>query len=326
MPSTRTSSEVNTKACSSGYKPIEQTNQLPSNPVNSKIALAIALFVGATPVLANDPFVTNVRWIALPVEKQQIVNQGKSNKACGYASILNSLFFGNSANRKVFQSLPGNTNADRIKYLEDTYGSKPSKDHGNGLRNREHGVTPNDICDIYNEIRKEHGLPPLTSSYLNRRTNETEQQLLTRVHGLLLDSLKSQEPPILSVRSAVADWCPTIWYLLDAITGQNPMRNQCGWQRLTGHFITVVGVPEKTNEDGSFCVDYLDPRDGRERQLFVYSDVRNFAAWKGASEVKEFVRDRPFPAIASGSIYLSTQDQVWSARTEVYLDHVIYKE
>lgn len=290
-----------------------------------KTLLIIALLLLADPVSASDSAVTNVPWISLPVDKHRIICQGKYGVGCGYASILNSLAFGSSADQKVFNSLPDGTNDERIKRLIDTYGSKPSEEHGNGTRNRDTGVAPNDLCDIYNDLRKENGLPALSGCYLSRRPDETQKELLVRVHTLLAESLRSEEPPILGLRCEFANWKPSATYVSNNATAPNPMRSHCKWDGIGGHFITVVGVPATPNDDGSFCVDYVDSNSGTKGQMFLYSDVRNFGAWKGVKEHQEFLRDRPFPVVASGTISLHTQEQTWSARTQIYLDHAIYK-
>jgi hypothetical protein len=291
-----------------------------------KALLIVGLLLLADPVFASDPTITNVRWISVRVDNRRTVSQGKFGVGCGYASILNSLAFGSSGDRKVFDSLPDRTNEERIKRLIDTYGSKPSVEHGNNSRNRDTGVAPNDLCDIYNDIRKANGLPALSSSYLSRSSNETQKQLLVRIHVLLAQSLKSEEPPILGLRCEAATWKPSASSVPDTASGQNPMRGQCKWDSIGGHFVTVVGVPEITNDDGSFCLDYIDPADGVKGQMFLYSDVRNFGAWKGVKEHQEFLRERPFPIVASSTLRMHTQEQVWSARTEIYLDHAIYKK
>lgn len=167
--------------------------------------------------------------------------------------------FGNPADRSVSQLLNGKNDAMRVQYLTDIYGTKPSKAHGSGRRQRSDGIACDDLCDTYNEIRQANNLPLLVGCYLDRGNIETPQGLLARVHKLIAYSLKQGEPPIISLCSEVANRNPNInAFLWDILTGRNPMKDACLWHILTGHSVTVVGVSGDVNSDGSFSVDYIN--------------------------------------------------------------------
>jgi hypothetical protein len=294
--------------------------------IRIKVLILLVLLVIALPVEAREKNVCNVRWIALPTDDKKIVSQGIFTKGCGFAAVLNCLLFGPASSKAVFKSLFGKTNSERIQYLMTEYGSRPAKEHISGIRLRKDGIGCQDLRDLYNDVRHDYGLPGLSAEYLNRGENETQQQLLKRVHRLLRESLRQGEPPLISLRSETAHWNRTLSTTVLELAGQDPSEDGYLWHGLMAHYVTVVGVPEVPNLDGSFALDYLDPDDGMKRQLLLYSDVRNFAARKGTEKDGEWLRDRPFLAIASGSIHLLTQRQVWSNRTQIYLQFAIYKK
>lgn len=168
--------------------------------------LALALLWIGTPIAAKDQYINNVRWIEIPVQDDRIVCQGKYEVGCGPASILNSLAFGSAADKRALELLPGRTSDGRIKYLLDTYGPKPSRENGQGKRLQKDGFDAGDLLDTCNEVRQARGLEPLTGSYLNRGTKESKQQLLLRIHKLLVQSLRKGEPPIISFYCQAAHW------------------------------------------------------------------------------------------------------------------------
>jgi hypothetical protein len=114
--------------------------------------------------------------------------------------------------------------------------------------------------------------------------------------------------------------------LMSILTGKNPMEYTCWWSPIDSHSVTVVGVSEAANIDGSFSVDYINSSHGKKEQMMLYSDVRDFSAKKGYGSLGEWVHERPFLNVASGSLYLSTYDQPWNARTIIYLHYGIYRK
>jgi hypothetical protein len=251
-------------------------------------------------------------WVIAPVEADQIVNQKPLEFGCGIASVLNALRFGKPANRRAAQALKGKTDAERMQELIDTYGANPSADFGNGTRFRKDGIAGHDLRDLYNELRSDHGLVPLSGNYLDRQKDETPQQLAVRVHKLLLHSLREGEPPIIHLRSQAAQW--------------NEVKKEFVWEGICGHILTVVAIPEHPNPDGGFELGYVDSQSGAKGCLFAYAEVRNFVAQKGNTERFEWLPDKPFLAVSSPALLLNTQKQAWQARTLIYLHYGIYKE
>jgi len=273
--------------------------------LRSSLLLLLAANAAA---LARESATTPVRWLEQPVNTSEIISQQPYEFGCGYGAILNALYF-TPAGRAVVESFGVNSNQERMKYLIDHYGMKPSRAYSSGTRQRSDGVCCRDLCDLYNDVRADRGLPVLSGRYLSRDQGESDQALLQRVHDLLANSLLRGEPPIVHLRSEAVHY--------------NPKKKDFVWDGLMSHFVTVIGVSTATSDDGSFSIDYLDPADGQKRQMLAYVDVRNFTALRGDNEHFDWLNSRPFISVTGGSLYLTTQKQPWSSRSEIYLHYAI---
>ncbi len=291
------------------------------------LLLAITLLAVAMPMHAKETIDQKVSWKMIAGENQKCLCQGTHDHSCGYAAILNSLAFGNDANRAASQSINGKDDLVRLSELEKKFNDKDSQTYSKLKRFRKDGMTAEDLLLSYNELRMEKKLPLLIGKYLNRDTDEKKVVFAKRVHKLLLDSLAKGELPIVSIRSQVARFQPA-WYDSWAIFmgGNSNFSNLSRWHSIKGHFITVCGVPSEINIDGSFCIDYLDSSDGKKHQLFAYPDVRNFTAYRGYSGKGAWVKHYPFLVVASPSLFLDTTKQYWNERTIIFLHHAIYKD
>ncbi len=245
----------------------------------------------------------NHNWFTVSVKEEQIVSQKPFESGCGIASVLNALRLGAPANRRIDQKIKG------LQEVLDAYGTKPSSYYGEGTRIRQDGISGPDLHDIYNDLRKDNGLEPLAGNYLNSKKGETPEELALRIHGLLLNSLKEGEPPIILLNSQAAL--------------QNEAKKDFFWEGIHGHFVTIVAIPERPNSDGGFELGYVDSFTGTQENLFVYPEVRNFTATKGHLE---WIPNKPFLVISGPSVVLNTDKQPWYARTLIYLHYGIYKE
>ena len=290
------------------------------------LTILIAVLLLMQPGLAKSYVNDSNGWIEIPVDSKHIIGQGL-DFTCGYASILNALRFGSLADEHVFNLLPGKSDQERIKYLISKYGSKPSKEFKNNQRQGNSGIGCEDLCEVYKEMRIAHSLPQMGGVYVDRQNGESPQEQLERIHRLFAQSLIQGEPPIIFLCSEVMEWRPTFYDIIRKTVDQKDhMDNAAFWHLLTGHTVTVVGIPKTQNADGSFAINYLNPATGRKDQLLLYSNVRNVPAYKGGHEKLEWLPDRPFLSTSGGSLLLLTQTQPWSARTEIYLYYAIYRK
>jgi hypothetical protein len=124
--------------------------------------------------------------------------------------------------------------------------------------------------------------------------------------------LKQGEPPIIQIRSQAARL--------------NAKTSQYVWESLNGYAITVVDVPDSINPDGSFTIKYIDSVTGAKDELMIFSDPRNFGAYKDAGGKRVWLTNHPFLAVCGPSLYLSTTKEEWYMRTVMYLYYGIYKE
>lgn len=268
----------------------------------------------------------SVNWLEVPVDTTQIATQKQETYVCGYAAIVNSLINGNSQDQKVALSL-GKTPNDRVKFILDTYGFKPSKQDSQAHRQTENGIRTGDLRDVCNELRSAHNLPPLKATLLQRGPNETQKQLLTRIHRLLYKSLSQGEPPIILVDSYAAEWFPRFFTLIgDLLTGANPMKRECIWNGVSGHAVTVVGIPESVNDDGSFCINYLDSLTGKKEQLLLYTSAREFTGYENNGYTRGWSKNSNFAFAIGSTLDLNTSKRLWSERTEIFLQFVIHRE
>jgi len=276
-----------------------------------RLAASLALLISCLGATSTGAAETTVRWITIPVELKRVVSQEPLETACGCAAILNCLTFGTPAEQNAVSLMSGMTNAEHLQYLIDNFGKVKSGFYPEGDRWRPDGICSGDLKDMYNDFRRQAGLEPLKGMFLDRIPQETDKAFLERVHGLILNSLLQGEPPILHARSEVARW--------------HQEKNAYLWDGLYSHFITVIGVPEFVNPDGSFVVDFLDPQDGGQQEMLVFVDVRNFLAPKSSGAKSEWLSDRPFLSAACGKLYLKTQKELFWARSEIYLHYGIFK-
>lgn len=295
--------------------------------IGKTLLLILFLFLVTMPALAADRSTTSVPWVEIPLENNKTVAQGSEILGCGYAAMMNCLSLGGPDSRKLVKSLPGRNQEVQLKYLISTYGAKPSKEDGYGKRQKDDGIKPTDLLEAYGELRQTGNLPALKGSSLEREGNEPDMQMLTRIHDILKRSIKLQEPPIVLMLSHAAKWEPHYFALLqELMSGANPMERECTWRLTAGHFITVVGVPETVNGDGSFCLNYIDSKTGKKEQLLMHSDVRKFTGYAIGKYGRAWQKEGRWATATGSSLDVYTSKQPWSARTEIFATYAIYKE
>lgn len=235
-----------------------------------------------------------------------VICQKPFESGCGYAAILNALHLGNNEPQRRIKKLT-------MVELINSYGLKTSKIFQMRLRHSDDGVKAEDLLHIYNEIRLELGLASVSGSYLNRQFYDLSQKsFLSRIFKLVRNSLLAGEPVVLLICSQIAKW--------------SDERKEHLWESVAGHYVTAVGISDKINNDGSFVIEYIDPFDGGKYQMLVYSDVRNFAAFKGPKSYGRWVGNRPFPVLSGGAINLRTDEAPWYSRTLTYMQYAIFYE
>jgi hypothetical protein len=172
-----------------------------------------------------------------------------SGNACGPTALLNAFRFGNPSWQRVAAAVPGDNDKQHITAIIRQRGIRPSA-HIQG-RNRwtPKGVNLADLCDMANEMTRSQFLPAIRQEVLFRTANESQPDLLKRVHSRLKTSLAKGLPPIVSVRRYVlrpAKGVPPQWLIIDA------------------HFVTLTTVPAKLEKSArSFPVTYIDPWGGK---------------------------------------------------------------
>lgn len=292
-----------------------------------RIILAITIALFSQSYALSETLDTNRAWKEIPLENKKILTLGKHEMSCGYAAILNALSFGNDDDKRVFASLKGE-DSQKLTELETKYGNKKSQD-AFIKRFDEFGISAQDLLVTYNELRSQHKLAPLKGEYLDRKSKESKTELGMRVHKLLLNSLSNGEPPVIMLRSQVANFEPVKRISIKRkMNSRKFYENSSRWNEVNGHFITVIALPVETNDDGSFSLDYLDSYDGKKHQLFIYLEERDFVAAKGVPKkgASNWIQDYPFLLVAGPSLHLGLGGQPWNERTLIYLHHAIYKD
>ncbi|MBP7861111.1 hypothetical protein KA183_05470 [bacterium] len=272
-------------------------------------------------------FEKNVSWIFVRNDNAKVYSQGHHKYSCGYVALLNNLSFGNQESQAAVSSIEGITDDDKMSALEKLFNDKTSIEYSKGGRMRDVGISSADLLQICNEFRLDHNLQPLKGICLDRLKNESKIEMGTRIHSLLLTSIEKGESPIIMVRSESAHFKP-MWYQSAAsVFGvTSAFEKASKWDGLQGHYLTVIGIPAKVNDDGSFCLDYIDPAKGKKRQLFVYPEVRNFVAPKGVDKNLKWIGSFPYLAVAASTLNLNTKEEKWNERTIVFLYNAIYSE
>lgn len=253
-------------------------------------------------------------YVQVAVDVHAAVDQHTvGSKACGPASVLNALIFGNRRFRAACKKIEGKSPGEKLAALIEKWGETRSGDYGKGNRWRSGGgVSPHDLRDMINDALGARGAERLTGRFLDRTPGEDPGKYVKRVHASFRRSLEKGVPVIVSLRSFAPDR-----------TGKN---ESIVWNGLGGHYVLLYKVPESLEAaERGFSFEYLDPNGPKIGTGYIYFEgLRNFTAAKGNSEKWIWLKDSPFLLVNAPSLNtLKLQKQKWYWRTIVTLNHAI---
>jgi hypothetical protein len=252
--------------------------------------------------------------ICVPVPSEKIIRQGLlSENACGPAAILNALQFGNENLQSVYQKIPGESANDKLIYIADHYGKNASVvEKGKTLFGIDRGMMADDILPFFNAILGQYNVPQLQETYGDLAVGESTMAHLRRMHGYLVQSIRSGVPVVASIRSFA--------------TQKDPVDGQMKWQGVAAHVILITKVPGELQPfQKGFNFEFIDPSNGTVEEGYLHiEDIRGFAAIKGSgSENFQWLDGSPFLLAVLPSLNLDTNRQEWSSRTLMTLNYIV---
>lgn len=278
-----------------------------------RVGIGLMVWLAVLPVVGGEMF-TGVEVDEGRVVKQQLYED--SQEACGPAAMANALRFGVPGMREALDSLVGNDDTTRLRFLIDRYFKNvPSEIFPTAKRLGHKGVLAVDLKNACNDLLREHNLEPLDQLELHRLDGERDRDFLERVHGKLLSSLRRGTPPIIQVRSYAA--------MQEEEGGAKVV-----WKATNNHFLVVTRVPtELRKQDMGFVFDAIDPNGGRLVSGYVFGEPHlPFQAEKGQDSPTqvEWLSGRPFLLVkAPGVVSLQPRKAIWRDRVVVALSAVI---
>lgn len=211
----------------------------PSKLLGVALFLAFSLSVSASPVMREAPNSS-----AQPANQLSV-----AGNACGPAALLNAFRYGSEGWNKTAESIQGQTDREKMLTIIREVGMRPSKHLTGRARWSRKGVNLADLTDIANELTDGRYLPRLSQEVLFRKSGESQEKLLKRVHHRFEKSLSKGLPPIISLRR----------YAL-----RKQPNGGAEWISLDAHFVTLISVPKKLPKgERSFPVTYVDPWGGK---------------------------------------------------------------
>ena len=164
--------------------------------------------------------------------------------ACGPAALLTSFRCGSEEWQKVAADIPGESDRSKMLYIIRAHGLRPSESLRGRQRWTRSGINPEDLSVIARELTGNSMLRPVSEA-LGRKRGESLEACLSRVHGLLRNSIKNGCPPILTLSRKVS--------------------RDGHWQSVQGHYVTVVEIPERLPRGAtSLTLKCFDPWGGRQ--------------------------------------------------------------
>jgi len=253
-------------------------------------------------------------FLQVAVDVDEAVDQNVySAKACGPASVLNALAFGNDSFRKAYRKIEGKRAKDKLAALIEGWGKVESDDYTTGERWRpKSGVSPHDLTCLFNDLLETEGGGSVTGRFLDRTPGEDPAKFVERIHASFRTSLARGVPVIVNLRS-----------FAPGRTGKN---DSIVWNGVASHFVLLYKIPETLErEERGFVFEYLDPNGPVLGTGYIYFEgSRNFTAAKGNSERWKWLKNRPFLLVNVPTLNtLDVQEQDWYWRTIVTLNHAI---
>ena len=239
------------------------------------------LGLAALPAIAAPPLREAPNPGAVPVNQLTV-----SGNACGPAALLTALRFGDANWQRAATAVAGETKHDRLLTLIRTWGLRPSNSLTGRKRWSRQGVNVDDLCDMANEMARGQLLPLMKCEVLLMNPGESPRQLLARAHGRLDASLRRGLPPIISIRRIVQR------------TGKD---RTASWEVLQGHYVTVIGVPGKLEQEATaFPVNYIDPWGGRRCAGRLAVSARAFRSGQAGEATDSPCLEADFPQAEVG--------------------------
>jgi len=278
-----------------------------------RASIGWVVWLAVLPVVGVEPF-TGVEVDEGEVLGQQLYED--SREACGPAAMANAMRFGVPGMRAALDSLVGNDDRTRLRFLIDRYFKNvQSEIFPTAKRFGHNGVLAVDLRNAFNDLLKEHSLEPVESLELNRLAGERDRDFLERAHGKLLRSLRRGMPPIIQLRSYAA-------------MQEEEGGSKVVWKAANSHFLVVTRVPtELRRQDMGFVFDAIDPNGGSLVSAYIFGEAHlPFQAEKSperATQV-EWLSGRPFLLVkAPGVVSLRPRKAIWRDRVVVTLSVVI---
>lgn len=246
------------------------------------------------------------------VEPGAIISQQLySNTACAPTAILNALRFGNDNLRSLYSRLAGNDAKQKLHAIIEKFGHKNSHvEAQNALFDNKVGMKADDILPFYNHILKVFKHEPVQGLYFDKLASETTHDHLRRTHSLLLDSIKSGYPPVISLRSFAAQ--------------RDTNDNSFKWQGVSAHVIVVTRIPASLEPfQKGFSFTFIDPESGSLSEAYLHiEEIRGFAAIKGSGETNFVWLDgSPFLLVTGPILNLNTNQQEWHCRSIITFNY-----
>ena len=271
------------------------------------ISIALLLLLMAS---CSSPYVkvtNNV--LSVNTKNVKAIDQLKySDVACGPTAFLNSLQFGGQEYRDSLNFLKRKDEKGKITYMIDKFCKVPSR-HNSLERFVKGGISGINLIDAINEYMVMKRLPKKQGMFVNRGRNETQQQLLKRVHYMWKKSLKAGFPPIIMLDSY-------------SVKYQN---QKFTWHRLGGHFVTLAALPEKLDIDSKgFEFTYIDPYKAKLHKGYIYAEeIHPFAAWQFPPTGKKWLTHTPYLGATVPNLNLFRSREAWSSRTNIPVVYTI---
>ncbi len=229
-----------------------------------------------------------------------------SPNACGPASLLNVLKFGNESCRGAYQELLGGGDETRLRYLVDRYfRTRRSVVAPGQTRWGMHGVFARDLAAGWRELFEEHGCGPVNEAFLDRIPGETDGEHLRRAHGWMRVSLEAGVLPVLSLRAF-------------AVKRREETGHEPRWEVMRHHFVAITSVPARlADEAWGFEGEGIDPATGKTCRFFLHEEPHGhpFTALKGNEVEGEWLGGREFLLLTSAEIpTLRPRHLAWSER------------
>ena len=287
-------------------------------PMDSVLPTPALLIFG---IAAAAPTSTAGDFIGVEVDPGAVIRQqllSKSANACGPAAIANSLRFGSPPHRNAWETLPGTDDQRRIRRLFDRYFfGRESTVFPKMKRFEWRGVESEDLTAAFREFLEDRGLEPVTGRYLDRREGEKDRDFLARLYREMRYSLKAGVPPILGLRSFLAQRDPA---------ADSDTAGEISWKPSRHHFVVITRIPESL-EDGAlgFPFELLDSNGGHRRTAFVFAEPqRPFMALRGNEQTGRWLSGKPFLLVnAPGVTALQPKDAVWRDRVVVIAHYLV---